>query len=36
MVVAALVGFELVDAAVTFLAEVAVEVFACFAGGFGL
>ena len=36
MVVASFVGFEFVDAAVAFLAEVAVEGLPCFAGGFGL
>lgn len=36
VIIAALMGFEFVDAAVAFLAEVAVEGFAGFAGGFGL
>ena len=36
VVIAALVGFELVDPTVALLAEVAEEGLECFAGGFGL
>lgn len=36
VVIAAFVGFEFVDPAVAFLAEVAEEGLECFAGGFGL